>query len=178
MTERHEEADGLGKDHSGGSPILAPEHQGEWHRGGTKIFFLVLRMILGAVFVYASVDKILHPAAFAEIVYNYQILPHPLINLTAVLLPWLELFIGLFLILGLWLPGALLLGNLLLATFLGALAFNMARGLDIHCGCFTTSSSPASETPMAWYLLRDGVFFFIGLYLFSHSVFGKKGFFF
>lgn len=60
------------------------------------------RLILGGVFVFASFDKILHPASFAEAVYRYQILPDGLINLTAIVLPWLELIVGGFLILGFW----------------------------------------------------------------------------
>lgn len=58
---------------------------------------LCARLILGAIFVYASIDKILHPDAFAKAVYNYQILPHAFINPTAMVLPWLELILGIFL---------------------------------------------------------------------------------
>ncbi len=71
-----------------------------------KQSILVLRIILGGIFVYASTDKILHPAAFAEMIYNYQIVPDFLINLSALVLPWLELFIGVCLISGKWMPGA------------------------------------------------------------------------
>lgn len=131
----------------------------------STIFLLVIRLILGGVFVYASVDKIIHPAAFAEAVYNYQILPDALINLTAIVLPWLELILGAFLILGLWLPGAALLCNLLLITFFGALVFNLARGLDIHCGCFSTSQEGTSNLCMCLYLIRDGIFLLLGFYL-------------
>ena len=46
----------------------------------SKIFIL-MRLALGAVFLYASYDKILHPAAFAKAVYNYQILPDEAISL-------------------------------------------------------------------------------------------------
>jgi hypothetical protein len=67
--------------------------------------------------VYASYDKILHPLAFAEIVYNYQILPDVLVNLVALFLPWIELLVGLSLIVGMWLPGALLISNLLCCSF-------------------------------------------------------------
>ena len=76
--------------------------RGQWKRG--RFFALMARLILGVIFIYASIDKIFHPAAFAEAVYNYQILPDALINLTAIVLPWLELILGAFLILGLWLP--------------------------------------------------------------------------
>jgi cobalt-zinc-cadmium efflux system protein len=122
-----------------------------------------IRLILGAVFVLASVDKIIHPAAFAQATYNYQILPDALINLTAIILPWLELLLGILLISGLWLPGATVLVNLLLLAFFAALVFNVARGLNVHCGCFTTSTEGTPAT--TWYLIRDSVFLMLGCYL-------------
>ena len=134
---------------------------------------LAARLILGGVFIFASADKIIHPAAFAEAVYNYQILPDTLINLTAMILPWLELILGIFLILGLWFPGAVLLSNLLLVTFFGSLVFNLSRGLDIHCGCFSTSQESTSLC-MCLYVIRDGIFLLLGLYLFSYVLFRKN----
>lgn len=53
-----------------------------------------LRLLLGAVFLLASFDKILHPQAFAQTVYNYQILTDGFVNLAAIMLPWLELLLG------------------------------------------------------------------------------------
>jgi len=126
---------------------------------------IVARLILAGIFIYASLDKIAHPAAFAKDVYNYQILPDVLINLTALVLPWLELFLGLCLLGGIWLPGAVLTANGLLIVFLAALVFNMARGLDINCGCFSTGSE-APAMSAGWYLLRDMGFFAMGIFLF------------
>ncbi len=123
-----------------------------------------VRLLLGAIFVFAAIDKIWHPAAFAQTVYNYQILPDAVVNLTAIILPWLELALGLLLVFGLWLPGALLLTNLLLVAFFGALLFNLARGLDVHCGCFTTNTEGDPAT--TWYLFRDSLFLILGGYLF------------
>jgi uncharacterized membrane protein YphA (DoxX/SURF4 family) len=139
-----------------------------------KPLFFWGRLFLGIIFVLASVDKVLHPEAFAEAVYNYQILPDALINLTAIILPWLELILGFLLILGLWVPGAVVLSSLLLLTFFGAILFNVARGLDVHCGCFSTSGEAVSGAPMVWYLLRDAIFLLLALYLFRH-VFHRKG---
>lgn len=133
-----------------------------------KIPLLISRLILGGVFVYASFDKILHPHEFAEVVYNYQILPDALVNLTAILLPWLELSAGVFLILGLFLRGALFTCNVLLAVFLVALAFNLARGLDIDCGCFSSSVGPSTGGDMILYLLRDAFLLAMGLFLFFY----------
>jgi rhodanese-related sulfurtransferase/uncharacterized membrane protein YphA (DoxX/SURF4 family) len=140
----------------------------------TRTLFLLFRLFLGGIFVYASYDKIFHPVPFAEIVYNYQILPDPLVNLSALLLPWIELLVGLSLILGVWLPGALLICNLLLLVFFSTLVFNLARGLDIDCGCFTTAIGYASGGQMLWYLFRDGFFLLVGSFLFLSFFFLKS----
>ena len=100
---------------------------------------LSCRLLLGGVFVFASFDKILHPAEFAKVVYNYQILPLPLSNLMAMSLPWLELFTGLALIIGLWRAEASFLLGGLLVVFIAALTVNVYRGVDIDCGCLTLS---------------------------------------
>jgi cobalt-zinc-cadmium efflux system protein len=135
----------------------------------------VVRLILGVIFIYASIDKIHHPADFAETVYSYQILNGPLINLTAIILPWLELTLGLLLILGVWVPGAVFTSNALLLLFFATVLFNLARGLDIDCGCFTASTDPSSGGHMLWYLFRDGFFLLLGLYLFTVTLFPMRG---
>lgn len=130
-----------------------------------KIVLIVFRLFLGGVFLYACWDKILHPKAFAEVVYNYHILPGPLINLTALVLPVMELFLAVCLIFGIWLPGTLFLANLLLGVFFSALLFNMARGLDIHCGCFSTDATPGDRFSTVRYVFRDLVFLAVALFL-------------
>jgi len=129
-----------------------------------KPLFFWVRLMLGGIFVLASLDKILHPLAFAKNINHYQILPDKLINLTAMILPWIELILGSLLILGVWLPGVIVLINLLLAAFFAALVFNVARGLNIDCGCFTTSTTENPKT--SWYLVRDAIFLLLGGYLF------------
>lgn len=127
------------------------------------ILYHTARWILGVVFIYASFDKIIHPVASSEAIYNYQILPDVFINLTTIILPWLELILGIMLIIGIWLPGAVIISNGLLITFLGAMLFNLVRGLDISCGCFSTSS--AGSLTNIWTVLRDGSFLALAVYL-------------
>ncbi len=128
---------------------------------------LGLRLLLGGIFLYASWDKILHPEEFAVTIYNYQILPDFLINFSALVLPWLELFLGICIISGLWLPGAVFLINLLMVIFFGALIFNFARGLNIQCGCFGTGGGgTVQEGTMIWYAVRDFLFLLCGITLF------------
>jgi uncharacterized membrane protein YphA (DoxX/SURF4 family) len=128
--------------------------------------FLCMRLVLGAVFIVASIDKIAHPAEFAEIVQNYQILPERLINIVAIVLPWLEALLGAFIVCGWWLPGATVLANLLLLVFWGALASAVARGLDIDCGCFSAKASAPPHT--VWYLARDLLFLLLGALVMIH----------
>jgi uncharacterized membrane protein YphA (DoxX/SURF4 family) len=113
----------------------------------------VARMLLGILFVSAGVPKIIDPAGFALAVYNYHILPAWLVNLVAVILPWVEVVAGMCLVLGVWIEGGALVVAGLLLVFTLALGFNLSRGLDIACGCFTTS--PAGGKITWWYLLRD-----------------------
>lgn len=137
-----------------------------------KSWVFWVRLFLGTVFVAAGVEKIVHPEAFAKIIHNHRVLPDALVNLTALILPWLEILLGFLLMGGWWLPGAVLLVNLLLALFLGTLLFNIARGLDVHCGCFTTSTEGAVQT--SWYLFRDTVLLLMGGTLFFRQFVGCR----
>jgi hypothetical protein len=49
-----------------------------------------------------------------------------------------------------------------MVVFLGALGVNLARGLDIHCGCFISDSADPITVRT---LFRDSFFLFLGLYL-------------
>jgi len=129
----------------------------------TPLFFWG-RLVLGLIFIFAAFEKILNPADFAGLVFNYQILPDRLINFTAVFLPWMEVLLGVLLVFGLWIPGAVILVNLLLLIFLSALMFNAARGLDIQCGCFSTGGAMTSHVTLS--ILRDVGLMVLALYLF------------
>lgn len=114
---------------------------------------VLCRLALGGIFIYASLDKIAHPRAFAGIVANYAILPDWLVTLPALALPWLELLAGLLLVAGIWTRSAAATLSLLLLAFILVLAFNALRGVDLSCGCFSTS---AADKENAWVLVgRD-----------------------
>lgn len=113
---------------------------------------LVLRLLLGAFFVYASLDKIASPAGFARIVYQWQVAGPVPSNLVAVTLPWVELVAGLLLIVGVWRREAALVVALMLVVFLGAAASVLARGIDVqNCGCVSVAKEAVeSAWPPAW----------------------------
>ena len=129
---------------------------------------LVFRLILGGIFIYASLDKIAHPEQFAKIVYNYKILPHSLINIFAIILPWLELICGVFLIVGIFVQSSSAILSLLLVSFIIALSVNFLKGLDINCGCFSTDLKGKEEGAIL--LIRDFVLLAIGLQIFFNKL--------
>ena len=96
---------------------------------------VVIRILLGAIFLWASIDKIIDPSKFARDISNYHVVPFGLENIIAIVLPWLEFFIGLGLILGIFVDGAVLLSGILLITFNVLIAQAMLRGFNIDCGC-------------------------------------------
>jgi putative oxidoreductase len=102
---------------------------------GGVIGFRVLEIILGGLFVYAGLQKYLHPYEFAEAVLAYRLLPEGLVGLTVVALPWVEIAAGLSLLVGLKRRSCLLILAGLVAVFLVAIFITMARGLNIDCGC-------------------------------------------
>lgn len=123
---------------------------------------LVFRMVLGLLFVYASLDKIANPQNFSQIIYNYRILPPFLINIVAITLPWVELICGLFLVGGIFLESSSLLILVLLLAFTIVTSYNVfIRGINLQCGCFTTSLAAQKEG--AELVLRDVIFLLMSL---------------
>src|ERR1700722_10747340 len=85
---------------------------------------LILRLILGGVFIYAGIVKILSPQSFADNIADFQLLPNVLNNLFALSLPVFEVIVGLMLIIGLRLRVASF--SVLILSFVFAVALTSA----------------------------------------------------
>jgi uncharacterized membrane protein YphA (DoxX/SURF4 family) len=109
-------------------------------------FVLLLRVGLGLVFLAAGGLKVGHADVFASEIAGFQLLPHPLIAPLALLLPFLELMIGVYLILGLFTRFAAWFAALEMAVFAGAIASAVIRGISTSCGCF----GPSDRTMTSW----------------------------
>lgn len=110
------------------------------------------RLVVGGIFLFACWDKLLHPAAFAENIHNYRMVPLALLHPWAHLLPVLEGVAGLALVLGAARRGASVVLGGLTVVFIVAIGTALARGLDISCGCFHTDGGHAVGLSL---LLRD-----------------------
>ena len=111
-------------------------------------FLLLGRLILGYVFIYASIDKIIDPASFSDIIDNYHITPVLLNNLFALFVPMLELVIGICLIFNLNIKGASFISIALLLWFLFILSQALVRVINVDCGCFDLNSGTLDDTEL------------------------------
>jgi|TARA_B100001559_G_scaffold23397_1_gene18794 uncharacterized membrane protein YphA (DoxX/SURF4 family) len=124
------------------------------------MFILFTRIVLGIIFIVASIDKIIDPASFARDIANYHVVPYGLENMIAIFLPWLELFIGLSLIFGFMVDGASLISGVLLILFILIIFQATMRGFNIECGCGLKEGDL-----VGWRKIFEDIVFLLGAYL-------------
>jgi putative oxidoreductase len=139
----------------------------------SKYTAFVLRIYVGCFFLYASMSKIPYPAQFAEATANYRLVPFGLLNLGAVILPWIEFVCGLFLVIGfLSRASAILIGSMII-LFNIMLLINIYWGAPITCGCYDTVGEP-----IGWKKITENVImliFTIQIYYFDRLFIFRRG---
>ncbi|HEQ99253.1 MAG TPA: DoxX family membrane protein [candidate division Zixibacteria bacterium] len=118
------------------------------------------RIIIAFVFLFAAFDKFVYPRNFVGDIGAYKIVPSSLLNLTAILLPGVEVIIGLALLFGFMTRGAAAIMTGLMVIFIGAFAFSNLLGIELFdCGCF-----PVHQEPNLFYIFgRDIIFLALAL---------------
>jgi len=104
-----------------------------------KYLLLVLRAFLAFIFIYAAILKIAEPGDFSQAIANYKLLPDNIINILAIILPWIEISAGILLLFGVAVKENSVIINGMLIVFIIAIGISLARGLNIDCGCFGTA---------------------------------------
>lgn len=122
---------------------------------------LALRLLLGAVFVYAAYTKLRQPYLFFALsIDSYQLLPEWAVLALARTLPWLELILGMLLVSGSWLRYTSIVATGILALFFSVMLWSYAHGAGIDCGCFGVGEALSAKT-----LARDGALLAAGVAL-------------
>lgn len=128
----------------------------------SRVFFALLHLFFGGLFVYSGAVKALDPAAFVMDVRSFDLLPDPYAAWLAMFLPWLEMLAGQTVILGFLRSGGLLVLNASLVAFLIAIGLSWYRGIDIQCGCFGSGDASGNYAGL---IVRDVLLLALGLYL-------------
>lgn len=121
-----------------GQGIMAQRNGAESHRflSAFQMVGFLARLMCGGVLVWAGLPKIVSPHLFLEEIYAYELVG-PLTGLSiAIVLPWMELVVGVAVILGAFGRSALLLLEMLMIVFIAAQASVLYRGMEVGCACF------------------------------------------
>jgi putative oxidoreductase len=130
-----------------------------------KYIIIAFRLVVGGVFTWAGVSKIIDPLGFAQSIANYRVFPQVISFFLALVLPWIEIICGVFLILGIFRSASALFLSGLLAVFLVLTIVTIIRGIDIDCGCFGNLSRKVDYE----LILMDSVLLFFSLNIFFYS---------
>jgi uncharacterized membrane protein YphA (DoxX/SURF4 family) len=131
-----------------------------------SLLLLIGRLLVGGIFLLASVPKIQSPGSFADAVRAFHLLPPSLVLPFAFLIPWLELLVAVYLITGFMSRLGALSAIILLSAFLVGLLDSLLTGNTAHaCGCFGASSHAnaivsflaGGNTVTSWDVVRDVV---------------------
>ena len=140
---------------------------------GSRAVRFAARLLLGGVFIYASLDKIAQPEEFAKIVMNYGILPVEPAIYFAYLLPWVEMILGIFLVAGLFVRESALALSSLLLVFMAAIVIRSLNGPLENCGCFSVTGS-GSGGGIVSLLLKDVLLLVLGTWLYFTKSLKKR----
>jgi uncharacterized membrane protein YphA (DoxX/SURF4 family) len=135
--------------------------------------YRLARWLLGIVFFFAGVSKLLDPPAFAVLIDSYGIVPDPLLMPAAIGLPLLEIVAAVGLMIDV--RGSLTVIGTLLVIFMAILGYGIWMGLDIDCGCF----GPDDPESRAYHglrlaLYRDFAMLAGVIYLYTWRVYRRK----
>ena len=134
---------------------------------------VVARVLLGAIFVSFALSKILRPAVFALNTVDYGMMPSWGVNLWALVLPWAELVVGLFLILGIRTRAAATLVGAMELVFIVGLVYAIFHHLPINCGCVGEVGEPVNW----WKVLKNtgGLVMCVQIFLFDRFLVLDRG---
>ena len=130
---------------------------------------LLVRLTLGGVLLIAGAIKVPNLPKSAMAVRAYEVLPITLANFLGYTLPWIEIGLGLLLIVGVLVKISGVLGALTMLTFIIAITQAWARGLSIDCGCFGGGGTINPEdTKYLSEIIRDIGLMGMGIFLYLY----------
>jgi uncharacterized membrane protein YphA (DoxX/SURF4 family) len=108
---------------------------------------LLVRVLLGGLLLVAGGLKLGHPAELAATIAGYRILPAAIAGLLALALPYVEILLGLYLVVGLFTRVVAIVSAIQFVCYAGAIASAVMRHIAANCGCFGPNDSSVADWP-------------------------------
>jgi uncharacterized membrane protein YphA (DoxX/SURF4 family) len=159
----------MSTDMDGATPVRTQPRAEQASAGRERVLDvigLLARLFLGIVLIYAGGSKVGHPLTAQRAVQAYEVLPDGLANTVGLALPFLEIVLGVLLVLGLFTRPAAIVATVLMVVFVLGISQAWARGLTIDCGCFGGGGKiGAADTRYPQEIARDALFALTGAWL-------------
>ena len=126
-----------------------------------------LRIFMGILFTYSGFYKVLWPNTFAKIIIKYNVIPEIVVPYVAITLPFLEITLGILLIIGFRIKASSLILISLMLLFILSISINVIRGESFDCGCFELSKFGIKEEIGISLIIRDIIFLLIFILIFN-----------
>jgi uncharacterized membrane protein YphA (DoxX/SURF4 family) len=141
-------------------------HEPERGERVKDVIGLVARLFLGVVLIWAGAAKVGRPLTSERAVQAFEIFPMGLAGWIGLVLPFVEIVLGVLLVLGLFTRPVAIVSTLLMLAFIVGISQAWARGLTIDCGCFGGGGEiGADETQYPQEIARDASFALAGAWL-------------
>ncbi|MFC1671253.1 MauE/DoxX family redox-associated membrane protein [Spirochaetota bacterium] len=138
-----------------------------------------IRIVMGLLFVFSGFFKVIDPEAFSKIIIMYDIIPLVLVPYCAIVVPVLELLLGILLVAGYKVKASAFISMILMIMFSIFIAINIYRGASFDCGCFELNRLGLGfdETLSIKLVIRDIILLLLFLIVFraKRNVFSLEG---
>lgn len=116
---------------------------------------LIFRLFGGLLFIYSGFFKTLDLDNFGRIIMMYDIIPQIFIPYCAIIISFLEIILGILLLIGFRIRAASFVTILLMLLFIVLIGINVVRGKNFDCGCFELNYFGIKEEIGIPLMIRD-----------------------
>ena len=112
-----------------------------------SIIIALARVLLGLLLIVTGALKVGHAPDLAAAIAGFRLLPGFIVAPMALVLPFFELMLGLYLIVGLFTRMTAIFATAQFLIYAGAIASAILRNIPADCGCFGPNDTATADWP-------------------------------
>lgn len=112
-----------------------------------QLAVFLLRLILGGLLIVTGALKVGHAPELASALAGFRLLPGEVVAPMALVLPYFELLVGLYLVAGLFTRVVGWITVVQFVLYAAAIASAVIRGIPANCGCFGPNDQATADWP-------------------------------